>query len=443
MRKEGYKKRTLATPSILSVFLVIAVNPLFKLNNPELLRQSSYVYGVWVKATSGKRFNVIDPGSDRAFASCPDNGPEDVESAHNLIAEARDDLVQILTYETGKSLAEAHGSISIPSAPNQRIFVIKQPIGPANFPIATILRKARATLAAGCTIIAKPSPKTPLTCLALTYLTSKAGFPPSVFNVLTMSLENTPSLSEALIAYPRTKKITFTGSTRVGKLIARLYARHAGQAYITANRVYIQKGIHNKFVQLLVKKTKQLVIGHSTDTRTTLGPVTTPRSLDKVAEQVKDIVRRGAKLAFGTGKPHQNAIFAEGSGLSHGVGGYFIRPTILTNMTHDSSISQEEIFGPVCAVFQFETEEEVTKWANDTSIGLISYAFTKDVDRMWRMFKNLKAGIVSLNTGNSSAAKSPFGRIKESGYSKESGKDVAMKEYLIEKTGTFTIENQY
>ncbi|KAH7021850.1 succinate-semialdehyde dehydrogenase [Ilyonectria destructans] len=502
----------------------------FTLKDPELFHNNSYVHGAWVEARSGKRFEIIDPGSDRVFTSCPDNGPDDVEAAvvsshnafksfrtlsprrraqllmawHTLIMQAKDDLAQILTYETGKPLAESYGeldyslgftwwfageaeriqgSISVPAAPNRRVFVIKQPVGvavalvPWNFPVAMILRKAGAAFAAGCAMVVKPSPESPLTCLALAHLATRAGLPPGVFNVLTTSLENTPSLSETLITHHFTKKVTFTGSTAVGKIVAGLCSRnlkkctlelggncpfivfddadldhavsqfmalkwrHAGQACIAANRVYVQKGIHEKFVALIVKKTKELVVGHGAEEGTTMGPLTTPRSLEKATAQVEDAIRKGAKLVLGDGQAHRNATFAEGSGKGASVGGYFMSPTILTGMSEHMILSQEETFAPVCGVFQFETEEEVTKWANEISMGLASYVFTKNVDKLWRMFENLEAGMIGLNTGNASAAESPFGGIKESGYGKESGKDVAVREYLIEKTGTLTVKD--
>ncbi|RMD44835.1 hypothetical protein DV735_g429, partial [Chaetothyriales sp. CBS 134920] len=488
----------------------------FKLNDPDLLKQESYVHGQWVQAKSGKRFDVIDPGNDTVWASCPDNGPEDVDAAvessykafkeysilnprkraqlllkwHELITAAKDDLAKILTHENGKPLAESmaeldyslgftwwfageaeriHGSISVPSAPNRRTFIIKQPIGvavalvPWNFPIGMILRKAGAAFAAGCTMVVKPSPETPLTCLALAHLATKAGFAPGVFNVLTTSMENTPPLSEALCLHPLVQKVTFTGSTRVGKLVAGLCARNlkkctlelggncpfivfddadvedaatqfhalkwrnAGQACISVNRAYVQSGVYDQFTHLVVEKASKLKIGHGAAEGTTMGPVTTPRGLEKAEQQAADAVKHGAKLVLGTGKARAKAKAEEGAGLGKGVGGYFMDPTILT----------------VTGIYKFETEEEAVKWANDTSMGLASYAFTKNVDRLWRMLENLEAGMIGLNTGSSSAAESPFGGIKESGYGKESGKDVAVREYLIEKTGTFTISGQY
>lgn len=431
----------------------------FELKNPDLLHQDSYVHGQWVKAKSGKTFEVIDPGNDKAWATCPDNAAEDVDAAiqssykafksygtmnprkraelilnwHNLITENKDDIAKILTYETGKPLAESYGelayslgftwwfageaeriqgSIAMPSAPNRRVFVVKQPVGvavalvPWNFPIAMILRKAGAAFAAGCTMVVKPSPETPLTCLTLAHLATKAGFPDGVFNVLTTSLENTPPLSEAMIVHPLVKKVTFTGSTRVGKLVAGLCARnlkkctlelggncpfivfddanldqaleqymllkwrHAGQACITANRLYVQSGVYDKFTSMLVEKTKQLKMGHGADKGVNFGPVTTPRGLEKAQEQATDAVTKGAKMVLGTGKPEKNATAAEGAGQGKGVGGYFMAPTILTNMTPEMQMASEETFAPVCGIFKFETEEEVVERANNTSMGL-------------------------------------------------------------------------
>ncbi|KAI9927900.1 hypothetical protein ASPWEDRAFT_173551 [Aspergillus wentii DTO 134E9] len=491
----------------------------FELDDPELLHYDSFVGNKWVQAKAGERFEVVDPGTDIPFASCPTNTAQDVdsavESAHaafeqyrkitprqraqwllkwdSLIRAAKPDIAKILTYETGKPLAEAngeidyatsftwwfageaeriHGGISTASVPNRRIFTVKQPIGvaaalvPWNFPIAMVLRKAGAALAAGCTMIVKPSPETPLSVLALAHLAQKAGFPAGAFNVLTTDLENTPSLSEALCKHPLIKKVTFTGSTRVGKLIANhcshglkkvtlelggncpflvfddanldqaldqlmlLKWRHAGQACITANRVYVQAGVYDKFAQMLKERTNKLVIGHGAVEGTTLGPLTTPRGIGKAIEQVEDARGKGADVILGGGKVA-------------GKNGYFFQPTILTGMTAEMLVSREESFAPIAALYKFTTEEEAVQLANDTSMGLASYAFTKNIDRMWRMLENLEAGMIGMNTGNSSAAESPFGGIKESGYGKESGMEVAVNEYLVTKTGTLTLEGHY
>jgi len=285
-----------------------------------------------------------------------------------------------------------------------------------------ILRKAGAALAAGCTLIIKPSPETPLSVLTLVELAHRAGFPKGVLSVLTTDLKETPALSEALCKHPLVKKVTFTGSTRVGKLVAGHCAeglkkvtmelggncpfiifddanlqqaldalmllkwRHAGQACITANRVYVQRGVYEKFTEMFVEATKKLKIGHGAEGGTTLGPVTTPQGINKVIAQIEDAKKQGAKLVLGGKKPE-------------GLKGYFFEASILTDMTHDMLTSREETFGPLCGLYPFDTEEQVVKWANDTSLGLASYAFTKNVDRTWRMLENLEAGMIGLNTG--------------------------------------------
>lgn len=383
-----------------------------------------------------------------------------------------------------------HGTISSSAMPNRRVLTVKQPIGvavalvPWNFPIAMILRKAGAAFAAGCTMIVKPSPETPIATLAVAHLAQKAGFPPGVFNVLTTDLANTPSLSESLCKHPLVKKVSFTGSTRVGKLIAghcatglkkvtlelggncpflvfddanldlaldqlmALKWRHAGQACITANRVYVQAGIYDAFAQRLKERTSTLVVGHGAKEGTTMGPLTTPQGVDKARSQVEDARKHGATVLCGGTAPENKE------------GGYFFPPTILTDMKPEMLISREESFAPIAALYKFDTEEEAVRCANDTSMGLASYAFTRDVNRVWRLMENLEAGMIGLNSGmffftmpgvgfqilivpragNSSAAESPFGGIKESGYGKESGMEVAVNEYLVTKTGTLTVE---
>lgn len=462
---------------------------------------------------------VKDPGTGLAWASCPDNGPEDVPSAveaahagfleyrkltprqraqllmrwYTLMCEAREDLAQLLTHETGKPLVESYAELDVSASsiwwfsgeadriqgtvfeaalPGRRVFTIKQPVGvavalvPWNFPVAMLVRTAGAALAAGCTLIVKPSPETPLTALALAHLAEKAGFQPGVYNVLTTSLTNTPPLSEALCKHDLVKKVSFTGSTRVGKLIAShcthglkkvtlelggncpfivfddanldhavnqliaLKWRHAGQACITANRVFVQSGIYEKFAQLLKDRVSStLFVGHGAAAGTTMGALTTPQSVTKAVRHVEDASTKGARVILG-GKQFQSS-----SGK-----GYFFEPTIIADITPDMLLYQEESFAPIASLCKFETEEEAVRLANDTSMGLASYAFTQDVDRLWRMYENLEAGMVGLNTGNQSAPETPFGGIKQSGYGKESGKDVAVNEFLITKTGTLTVQ---
>ena len=445
--------------------------PPFELKDKDLLRQDAFVDGQWISSRSGKRFDVTDPGTGNTFASCPDMDTSDVDGAiqssarafksyrkmtprkragillqwYNLILENKNDLAMLLTYENGKPLKDAYaeidystgfvwwfageaerifGTINIPAEPNRRVFVHKQPIGvcvalvPWNLPIAMILRKAGAAFAAGCTMVVKPSTETPLTCLALAYLATKAGLPAGVFNVLPTSHGNTASISETLCKHPLVRKVTFTGSTKIGSLISKHCAegvkkvtmelggncpfivfedadldhavselmtlkwRHVGQACITANRVYVQASIYDEFARLLKTQTETLVQGHGAAKGTTFGAMAVARGVDKAGDLVKDATEHGAAvITGGTGnKDH----------------GFYFQPTILTGMKPNMRIAHEEIFGPIVALFKFETEEEVVERANDTSMGLASYAFTNDASRLWRMLENLEAGMIGM-----------------------------------------------
>ncbi|KIW48540.1 uncharacterized protein PV06_01116 [Exophiala oligosperma] len=480
----------------------------FKLDDPVLFHEMSLLNGKWVQSRSHEQFDIEDPGSGKVFASCPTNKVDDVDNYvrtsheafreyrhvnprqrakwllkwHDLIANAREDVANLVTYETGKPLSESRGeidyalgfawwfageaervrgSIAIPSNSERRTYVIKQPIGvsvalvPWNFPVAMIIRKVAAALAAGCSMIVKPSPETPLSTLALADMALRAGFPPGVFNVITTDNTNTPSVSESLCKHPLVRKVTFTGSTAVGKLIAKhcsdglkrvtlelggncpfivfddgdleqavaalmiLKWRTAGQACTHANRVYVQRGVYDKFAQMMVNATQNLRVGHGAEPSTTMGALTTSRSLEKLERHVADAVGQGGQVLYG------------GKSLNKH-GGYFFEPTIISNMTPSMLTTREEIFGPLLGLYRFDTEEEVVGLANDTSLGLASYFFTRDVQRTWRLLESLEAG-------NASGAESPFGGIKESGYGKEAGKDVAVEEYLIAKTGTLTV----
>ena len=320
------------------------------------------------------------------------------------------------------------GSIAIPSVSDRRTFVIKQPIGvsvalvPWNFPVAMIIRKVAAALAAGCSMIVKPSPETPLSVLALADLALRAGLPPGVFNVITTDNSNTPKVSEALCKHPLVRKVTFTGSTAVGRIIAQhcsgglkkvtmelggncpfivfddgdidqavsalmiLKWRTAGQACTHANRVYVQSGVYEKFAQKMLEATRKLRVGHGADPGTTMGALTTSRGIDKLQRHVSDAVSKGGKILCG-GKTASN------------LGGYFFEPTIISGMTSSMLTTNEEIFGPLLGLYKFDTEEEVVVAANNTSMGLASYFFTKDVDRTWRLLESLEAGMIGMNTG--------------------------------------------
>lgn len=368
---------------------------------------------------------------------------------HELITHAKKDIATIVTYETGKPRAEAlgeldyalgftwwfageaeriQGTVGHSSVATRRTITIKQPIGvsvalvPWNFPVAMILRKASAALAAGCTMIIKPSPETPLSVLALVELAIRAGFDKAALTVLTTDIQCTPALSESLCKHELVRKVTFTGSTRVGKLISRhcseglkkltlelggncpfivfddadlekavealvqLKWRHAGQACITANRVYVQKGVYEAFERLLVEKSRKLKIGHGAVEGTTFGPLTTPGGVDKVESHVRDAISHGGRLALGGTRPT-------------GQTGYFFSPTIVVDANEDMLVANEETFGPLCALFCFESEIQVVDWANRTSMGLASYVFTQDLSRTWRLLESLEAGMIGLNTG--------------------------------------------
>jgi acyl-CoA reductase-like NAD-dependent aldehyde dehydrogenase len=446
----------------------------FTLTDASLLQPLSYIHGSFVASQSGSTFPVIDPGTGKPWTTCPDCTSSDVEPAvssayttfqsyskttprhrakllmkwHDLLLSSRDDLSRILVHETGKPLSEAlgeidyaltfvwwfsgeadrgaHGTTLSNAIAGRRALTIKQPVGvaaalvPWNFPVALALRKAAAALAAGCTMVVKSSPETPLSAVAVANLATRAGFPAGALNVLTTSLENTPAVAEALCRDPRVKKVSFTGSTRVGKLIASLCApslkkttlelggncpfivfddanvsqaldqlmalkwRHAGQACVTSNRVYLQAGIHDSFAAELVRRTKaELKLGHGMDEGTTLGALTTPRGLDKAEELFADAVEKGAVVVLGSGKRCDRP-------------GNFMEPTILTGVTHEMAMAHEEVFAPILGVYKFETEEEVVEKANDTPLGLASYVFTKNVDRLLRMFETLDAGMIGL-----------------------------------------------
>ncbi|KAK7222451.1 hypothetical protein V2G26_010454 [Clonostachys chloroleuca] len=467
------------------------------LEDPSIFKDQAYINGEWVEAKSGKRFEIIDPGTGKPWATCTDAATEDVENAvltaydaflkyrtvnprqradklakwDALIRKHREDLARILVYETGKPLAEALGEVEYaasftrwfageaeriqgttftPSIPGRRVVTIKQPVGvtaalvPWNFPIAMILRKAATALAAGCTMIVKPSPETPLSALSLAHLAEQAGFEKGVLSVLPTTLANTPSLSEALCKHPLVKKVSFTGSTRVGKLLAAhcadtlkkltlelggncpflifddanldqavealmpLKFRHAGQACITANRIYVQRGVYGKFSNLVAEHVGRLRVGHGIDKETTMGPLTVPAGLDKVASQIKDATELGAKVLTGGKRIDKD-------------GGYYFEPTVINEVTPKMKVANEE-HSDRCWLY---------------------CRLTPKRRQTWRLLENLEAGMIGMNTGNASAAESPFGGIKDSGFGKESGKDVAINEYLITKTGTLTLEGQY
>lgn len=368
-----------------------------------------------------------------------------------LIESAKEDLATLIVYETGKPMVEARGevdyansfawwfageaervrgSIALPATSDRRTFIIKQPIGvsvalvPWNFPVTMLIRKAAAALAAGCSMVVKPSPETPLSTLALADLAMRAGFPRGVLNVITTDNDNTPSVSEALCKHPLVRKVTFTGSTAVGKLIAGhcssglkkvtlelggncpfivfndadleqavaalmiLKWRTAGQACTHANRVYVQTEVYDQFGKMMVQATSRLQVGHGASDGTTMGALTTRRAIAKMREHVSDARSKGGRILCG------------GQQID-GSAGNFFQPTIISDMQSSMLTSREEVFGPILGLYRFETEDEAVMMANDTSMGLASYFFTNDSSRTWRLLERLEAGMIGMNTGES------------------------------------------
>ncbi|KAK1996298.1 aldehyde dehydrogenase [Colletotrichum falcatum] len=469
----------------------------FKLTDVDLLRRDCHVHGEWVSFQNNKRYAILDPGTGRVWATCPDGTKEDIHSVikssfsafqsfsrttparerarlltswNHLILASRMDLATILVHETGKPLNEALAEVDygaglvrwfaseaerlepvpqLPSPapspatspvrsptpdddgafPRRRGAILKKPIGvvlalvPWSFPLALTLRKSAAALAAGCTIIVKPSSETPLSALALACLADRAGFPAGVLNVLTTSLGNTPAVAEALCMHPLVKAVSFTGSARVGKRVAAsctrnlkrlsldlggncpfivfddadleqtardlvaLKWRHAGQACVAPNRCYVHRRVYESFANLLIDEAAKLKLGHGMARGTTLGPLTTIRGLYKAEAMCKDAVDKGATILLGTGRREPGD-------------GYFMAPTVLGSMTDEMLMYREEVFAPILGLYVFDTEDEVTSWANDTPIGLASYVFTKSPIRLWKMFERLDAAVLGMNTVN-------------------------------------------
>ena len=385
-----------------------------------------------------------------------------------LMTEHTNDLAIILSTEQGKPLAEARGEIAygasyfewyaeeakriygdiIPSNNNsQRVLVMKQPIGvcaaitPWNFPNAMITRKAAPALAAGCTFVIRPASQTPLSALAIGELAQRAGVPPGVFNVLT---GNSRAIGGELTGNDTVKKFSFTGSTEVGRLLLAQCAgtvkkvsmelggnapfivfddadldaavtgaliskfRNAGQTCVCANRLYVQAGIHDRFVEKFTAALTELKVGNGLDAGVTFGPLIDENAIAKVQEHIADAVEKGGKVVAG-GKPHA-------------LGGLFFEPTIVSHVTQQARVAREETFGPLAPIFRFETEEEVVRWANDTEFGLAAYFYTRDLGRSIRVAEALDYGMVAVNSGILSNEAAPFGGVKQSGLGREGSK---------------------
>lgn len=469
-----------------------------------LWRSHALVGGEWLATTPHGNYTVLNPATGEPLAEFPRFGEAEtahaIEAAHEafghwraLTAKARselvgnwyaqivkhaDDLALLITLEEGKPLGEALGEVRyaasfvqwfaeeakraygdvIPSpAAGQRIVVTREPLGvvgaitPWNFPAAMITRKAAPALAAGCTIVVKPAEQTPLTALALGELAIRAGIPPGVFNVVTGDLKDAATIGKVLTGHALVRKITFTGSTAVGKvLLAQAAAgvkkvsmelggnaplvvfddadldvavegamackfRNTGQACISANRILVQTGIHDAFASKLAQRAAALKVGDGMMDGAQQGPLISDRAVKKVREHVQDAIDHGATVITG-GKPHA-------------LGGRFFEPTVLTGISSSMRLTREETFGPVAALMRFETEEEAIRLANDTEFGLAAYLFTKDAARIWRVSSRLEAGMVGINTGLISNEVAPFGGVKESGLGRE-GSRYGLEEFM-------------
>ncbi|QDL90889.1 NAD-dependent succinate-semialdehyde dehydrogenase [Paroceanicella profunda] len=464
-----------------------------KLKDPSLLAEKSYVDGAWVDGDSGKTFAVTNPSTGEVIANMADLGQAETARAidaayaaqkdwaaklasersalmmkwYELMVENADDLGTILCAEMGKPFAEARGEIlygasfiqwfaeegkrvygdTIPGAKaGQRIVVLKQPVGvvasitPWNFPNAMIARKVAPALAVGCTMVAKPAKLTPLSATAMAVLAERAGIPKGVFSVVCGS--SSSAIGNEMCANEKVRKLTFTGSTEVGRELLKNCAhdikktsmelggnapfivfddadldaavvgamgskfRNAGQTCVCANRIYVQAGVYDAFTEKLVAAVKQLNIGDGFAEGVTTGPLIDGNAVDKVKEHVADALEKGAEVAFGAEE----------------MGGNFYRPTVLTGVTKDMKVAREETFGPVAPLFRFETEEEVIAAANDTEFGLACYFYSRDVGRVWRVAEALEYGIVGVNDGLPSTAVAPFGGVKQSGLGREGSK---------------------
>ncbi|MBP7564921.1 MAG: NAD-dependent succinate-semialdehyde dehydrogenase [Burkholderiaceae bacterium] len=473
------------------------------LKDPGLWRDAAFVGGAWVAQAPQGRFALRNPASGEVLAELPrlgvDGARNAVAAAHQafatwrtttaderatclrrwyeLITEHTDDLALLITLEEGKPLAEARGEVryaasfvrwfseearrvrgEIIPAPqaSQRIVVTREPVGvavaitPWNFPAAMITRKAAPALAAGCTMVVKPAEQTPLTALALAELAQRAGMPPGVLNVITVAGEDAPAVGDALCHDARVRKITFTGSTAVGKILLRHAAdgvkkvsmelggnapfivfddadldaavdgvmaakfRNTGQSCIGANRVLVQAGVYDEFARKVVGRVAALKVGNGLDEGVQIGPLIDTAAADKSLEHVADAQAHGARVLHG--------------GRRHTLGDCFIEPTVLADMTPAMRVAGEETFGPVMPLFCFETEDEAIALANDTEFGLAAYLYSRDAARIWRVSGRLETGMLGINTGLISNEVAPFGGIKESGLGRE-GSSHGIEEY--------------
>lgn len=474
------------------------------LKDPTLFKQLAYINGEWCQAQSGRTIEVTNPATGEVLGTVPEMGAAETKQAiavseaagkawRGLLAKERaailqrwfhlmldnaDDLAAIMTAEQGKPLAEAKGEIgyaasffewfaeegkriygdTIPTPmAGRRIMVTKEPIGvcaaitPWNFPSAMITRKAAPALAAGCTMVLKPAELTPFSALALAELGQRAGVPAGVFNIVT---GKPVEIGGEMTSNPTVRKISFTGSTAVGRLLMQQSApslkklslelggnapfivfddadldaavegamaskfRNAGQTCVCANRLYVQDGVYDAFSQKLVAAVEKLQVGNGANAGVNQGPLINQAAVTKVETHIQDAVSKGAKVLTG--------------GQRHSLGQSFFQPTIVADVTQDMMVAKEETFGPLAPLFRFKTEQEVVDMANDTEFGLASYFYSRDIGRIWRVAEQLEYGMVAINTGILSNEVAPFGGVKQSGIGRE-GSKYGIEDYLTIK----------
>jgi len=467
-------------------------------------RQHAYVNGKWIDADNGATVDVSNPATGKTIGTVPKMGTADarraIEAANaawpawraltaaarakllrrwfDLIVANADELGALMTAEQGKPLAEAKGEVlyaasfiewfaeegkrvygdTIPSpAGDRRIVVIKQPIGvcaaitPWNFPAAMITRKAGPALAAGCPIVVKPATSTPYSALALAALAEEAGIPAGVFNVIT---GDSGAIGGELTANPIVRKLSFTGSTEIGRVLYAQSAptlkklslelggnapfivfddadldaavegaiaskfRNAGQTCVCANRLYVHDKVYDAFAEKLVVAVNKLKVGPGTKDGVQLGPLIDKKAVEKIEEHIADALAGGARIVAG-GKPHD-------------LGGTYFQPTVMADVTPAMKVAKEETFGPLAPLFRFKSDEEVVAQANDTEFGLASYFYSRDIGRIWRVAEQLEYGMVGINTGLISNEVAPFGGVKQSGLGRE-GSHYGIDDYVVIK----------
>ena len=464
------------------------------LKDPSLFRQQCYIDGAWVDADDGDTIEVDNPADNSVVGTIPKMGAAETRRAidaandaypdwrartgkeraailrkwYELVMENQEDLAVLMTTEQGKPLAESMGEIvygasfiewfaeeakriygdTIPQHQHdKRIVVIKEPVGvvasitPWNFPNAMITRKCAPALAAGCTVVAKPATQTPYSAFALAELAERAGIPKGVLNIVSGA---SSEIGGEMTSNPIVRKLSFTGSTEIGKLLMEQCAgtvkkmsmelggnapfivfddadidsaivgamqskyRNAGQTCVCANRIFAQDGIYDRFTGKLAEASAALKVGNGLEEGISTGPLIDIRAVEKVETHIQDAVAKGARVVVGGGR--------------HSNGGNFFEPTVLADVTPEMIVSKEETFGPLAPVYRFETDEDVVKMANDTEFGLAAYFYTRDVGRVWKVAEQLEYGIVGINSGIISTEIAPFGGMKESGIGREGSK---------------------